>query len=243
MISRYAVVNNGGVLEKEYYFYCDTCGKEMYEGDPIFNDKPKHFCPECAFLTDKIDAEEYKKFCYFLPSHYRVGKHDGEIYCWDKGKAPWDKKDKDHRNTQQYKDWRQAVFKRDNYTCIMCGDKSGIGNSVIIHADHIKSFAQYPDLRFDINNGRTLCKSCHEKTDTYQKRITEPVLTEDNKRYVLENIHVFSINKLSGILGVSRQTITRFINKNKIIPTFRATESKKVDKSYKVDLSFFGIEN
>ena len=35
------------------------------------------------------------------------------------------------------------------------------------HADHIKDFALFPNLRLDINNGRTLCKSCHRKTDNY----------------------------------------------------------------------------
>ena len=55
------------------------------------------------------------------------------------------------------------VFKRDNFKCVLCGDKKG-GN---IEADHIKDFALYPELRLDINNGRTLCKSCHKKTDNY----------------------------------------------------------------------------
>jgi hypothetical protein len=67
------------------------------------------------------------------------------------------------RASKQYREWRILVFKRDNYTCVLCGDSKG-GN---IEADHIKDFALYPDLRLDINNGRTLCKSCHKKTDNY----------------------------------------------------------------------------
>lgn len=71
------------------------------------------------------------------------------------------------RRTLEYKLWREAVFKRDNYTCVWCLKRSGVGCPVILNADHIKRFADYPELRFAIDNGRTLCVECHKKTDTY----------------------------------------------------------------------------
>lgn len=58
-----------------------------------------------------------------------------------------------------YKRWRYDVFSRDHFTCQRCEDKRG-GNLV---AHHIKAFAEYPELRFDISNGLTLCKPCHKK--------------------------------------------------------------------------------
>lgn len=64
--------------------------------------------------------------------------------------------------------WRKAVFERDNYTCQHCGVRSGNGKRVTLHADHIKQFAYFPELRFELTNGRTLCFDCHKKTDTYQ---------------------------------------------------------------------------
>lgn len=70
------------------------------------------------------------------------------------------------RASVEYKLWRTAVFERDNYTCIWCGDDKG-GN---LEADHIKPFAYYPELRFAIDNGRTLCISCHKTTETYGNR-------------------------------------------------------------------------
>jgi 5-methylcytosine-specific restriction endonuclease McrA len=55
------------------------------------------------------------------------------------------------------------VFERDNYKCIWCGDSRG-GN---LEADHIKPWSKYPEFRYKVSNGRTLCKKCHKKTDTW----------------------------------------------------------------------------
>lgn len=71
------------------------------------------------------------------------------------------------RYSTEMERWREAIFRRDNYTCQECGARSGNGKTVILHADHIKPFAFYPKLRLDLHNGRTLCTSCHKKTDTF----------------------------------------------------------------------------
>lgn len=65
----------------------------------------------------------------------------------------------------RYKIWREAVFERDNYTCVFCKRKKEVSGK--LNADHIKPFAYFPKLRFDLNNGRTLCEECHKKTDTF----------------------------------------------------------------------------
>lgn len=65
-------------------------------------------------------------------------------------------KNKKIRASDDYKAWRQEVFKRDNFTCLDCGQ---VGHA--LHAHHIKPFSTHVALRFEVANGATLCKSCH----------------------------------------------------------------------------------
>ena len=69
-----------------------------------------------------------------------------------------------HRNALirvsiEFREWRQSVFARDNFTCRECGIRGGD-----LESHHIKSFAQYPELRFEVDNGLTLCVDCHRET-------------------------------------------------------------------------------
>ena len=66
------------------------------------------------------------------------------------------------RKSAKYRNWRIKVFERDKYTCQNCGQIGGF-----LQADHINPFAYFPELRFDLDNGRTLCLNCHYQTDTY----------------------------------------------------------------------------
>lgn len=82
--------------------------------------------------------------------------------AWRGGKVSEAKK---IRNMAVYKEWRLRVFERDGYKCQKCGHVGGD-----LQADHIMPFAYYPTLRFELDNGRTLCNICHRKTDTYSWR-------------------------------------------------------------------------
>lgn len=80
------------------------------------------------------------------------------------------------RHSLKYKTWRTAVFERDDYICRGCGAKG-----VYLEAHHIKSFSEYIDLRFLVDNGITYCQKCHALNDKYRmktlsKKIKEKLL-------------------------------------------------------------------
>lgn len=94
-------------------------------------------------------------FCWPCSLKRRGGALNGR---WAGGITPANKK---IRASNEYKAWRTAVFERDKYTCIWCGNRGSL------HADHIEPFSTYPALRFELGNGRTLCLECHQKTPSY----------------------------------------------------------------------------
>jgi len=69
-----------------------------------------------------------------------------------------------HIHDWKYKLWRSKVFERDNWTCQVCNKKSEKGIKIYLEPHHIKGWAKYPGLRYDINNGVTLCYKCHKLT-------------------------------------------------------------------------------
>lgn len=75
------------------------------------------------------------------------------------------------RNTLEYKKWRFEVFKRDNYTCVWCLKSKEVSGNLT--ADHIKPVSLHPELMLELSNGRTLCRECHYKTDTWGGKITK----------------------------------------------------------------------
>ena len=56
-----------------------------------------------------------------------------------------------------YREWREAVYARDDYTCQCCGSKGKV-----LNAHHLDNYADHKELRVDVANGVTLCKPCHK---------------------------------------------------------------------------------
>lgn len=71
------------------------------------------------------------------------------------------------RNNPEYKQWRKEVWLRDNFTCKIANpDCKGK-----IEAHHILSWREYPELRYKVNNGITLCHAHHPKKVSEEKRL------------------------------------------------------------------------
>lgn len=69
---------------------------------------------------------------------------------------------------------QKKVLERDNYTCQLCGEKG-----VNLQVDHIQPWSEYVELRFDINNCRTLCMKCHYKV-TFGKEMPNKITWGNN---------------------------------------------------------------
>lgn len=61
----------------------------------------------------------------------------------------------------EHREWRERVFARDNWTCLMCGRRSRPGQYVVLNAHHIVPVSVDPQLAYVLSNGMTLCRECH----------------------------------------------------------------------------------
>jgi len=115
----------------------------------------------CAWKGKHLPLETRKKMSKIAKKMGRRPTGKGEKHWnWKGGISPILRR---LRRTIKFKEWREAVFARDNWICQKCGVRSGNGKIIYLHPHHIKSFAKYPELRFIIDNGITFCKECHQE--------------------------------------------------------------------------------
>ena len=87
------------------------------------------------------------------------------------------------RQSIEYRNWRMLVLGRDRFSCVNCGHRSKYSikagyKKCDIRVDHIKPFSLYPELRFEVSNGRTLCVPCDKILGWNYKRES----TKSNKK-------------------------------------------------------------
>lgn len=89
------------------------------------------------------------------------------------------------RNLYEYNQWRFAVYKRDKSKCQDCGEKGLEAHHIIpfakILSDFVREYSQFSPMEdtdtlirlsvsylpfWDVSNGVTLCKICHDKRPT-----------------------------------------------------------------------------
>lgn len=135
---------------------------ESHKGKPLPEEQKRKMSLSAKISANKgrfkIGHEEAEE-----TSRKRSESMKGEkSYLWKGGITPINAR---IRTSRPFRTWREAVFKRDNWTCCICKNHGGK-----LNAHHIKSFSEYPELRFVVENGITLCKECHRKTENYAKR-------------------------------------------------------------------------
>jgi len=91
---------------------------------------------------------------YYICNYHKTG---ADNHKWKGGVAFH----RAERSTSEYITWRRRVFERDDYTCRKCGRRSRSGTAVFLNAHHINNWKDNVSLRYDVDNGITLCKDCH----------------------------------------------------------------------------------
>lgn len=185
VINGYTLVKRGWVHRDSYIFQC-ACGGEFQSSIGNIKKRKLPGCHHCStmFAFDDISGNTYglltvvkrvenigKRPAYLClcacGKHKVVTAHSlklgttktcGDLEhrrginskCYRGGRAP-----REHQDG--YIAWRGSVFRRDNYTCRVCGARGGVE----LNAHHIVPHNSNVELRTDINNGVTMCKLCH----------------------------------------------------------------------------------
>ena len=171
-------------------FTCPICNK-VFEAklDPRRTNATRLCSKDCRL--EWLKRNQIKKQCIICNKEYFVKQSDNSksLFCSTKCRGVFQK---DHPNKNNRikkgntgklspaykhgksseikllragddnKKWRLAVLKRDLYACQRCFKKG------YLEVHHKKSFTNHPELRFNIDNGITLCPSCHSKEDTHR---------------------------------------------------------------------------
>lgn len=149
---------------KRVLLACTVCGGDYWThlyraGDSKFcgracwsvrNPPPPRTCERCGKAITSRDKNA--RFC--CRSCGRKSLVGPKATNWKGGKSILDER---ARLMPERRAWRQAVFARDGFRCVRCGDRGRL------HAHHIKHWADFPAHRFDVSNGETLCVACHGK--------------------------------------------------------------------------------
>ena len=116
----------------------------------------------CKFCGKSFKNTDHPTNVYCSVKCFRNGIGGENSHNWRGGVTPEIRR---IRNQAECLSWAKAVKERDNFTCVLCGAKGGR-----LVSDHYPyAFYKYADKRFDLDNGRTLCKDCNY-IETYVKQ-------------------------------------------------------------------------
>lgn len=160
---------------------CQECKGDIIAKDSTFDKPNRKFCSntcKARVRRNIVVTERMRENGRRMGDYWKGRKKSGEqrlkMSSNTRGKKHWNWKGGitagiiKERNNYLLKEWRRGVFERDDYTCQDCGDRNGRGHNVSLEAHHILRWSKYPEFRYILDNGLTLCKGCHAKTDNYR---------------------------------------------------------------------------
>ena len=120
---------------------------------PTSHKKVYVICPVCekSKLTEVRSIGQYKS-CKCQSCTHKYG-----LEHWNYNSTLTDEEREQKRDLQKNDEWRNAVYKRDNYTCQICKQK---GKK--LNAHHLNGYNWDISERFSVDNGITLCVNCHK---------------------------------------------------------------------------------
>lgn len=144
---------------------CDICGTKVYRIPSQI--RRGRFCSLKCWGAALGKKQTGTKSSETTREKIRLSKIGPNNPYYGKHAPTWGGPDSAGKRTHfqgsaEYRRFRHAVLERDNFTCQICGVKPPIP-----HVDHIKPYARFPELRTNIDNGRTLCPPCHRKTPSW----------------------------------------------------------------------------
>lgn len=147
--ARFCCRNHAVLFKKEsaHRQACSICGK-------VF------FCQPCQVTYRNRQTCSRKCRAKLISIRATIKRQSGHLTKHQMDRAA--------RYSKEASEWRNAVFTRDNYTCHECGQQGGC-----LQAHHVEPFAYFPELRYEISNGQTLCCKCHDKTKSSAKSMKE----------------------------------------------------------------------
>lgn len=134
---------------------------------------PKSYCSvSCAQKSRFEKTPVWNKGKKLGDAGVTGGEHH---WNWQGGKYIGSERPQRVRFTQYY---QKKVLARDDYTCQVCQTRGGY-----LQVDHIKKWSEYPELRFDLDNCRTLCMACHYYI-TFKRKMPQGTVWGHNLRKV-----------------------------------------------------------
>lgn len=166
---------------------CSICGKEFKRMKSAIKGRKRHYCSyKCSNIGwgEHYSGDKHHSYtsvtveCSYCGSEL-VRKHcransNKYFFCNSGCQGNWmsennrgennplynpyltDEDRVTNRNTEDYNEWRLSVYRRDKFTCQICGDKNSR-----LNAHHLNAYARYSEDRTNVDNGVTLCESCH----------------------------------------------------------------------------------